>query len=102
MIFLEDYSVNAVLSLQLRTCMFVFILSYKLRIAFCIFKQYKLYLRKKTMGQGGWKIRDKEGIHFVTFLLSEQVSSFLQLFPGDVSTQDNESGRGTRRTMETH
>ena len=54
------------------------------------------------MGQGGWKIRDKEGIHFVTFLLSEQVSSFLQLFPGDVSTQDNESGRGTRRTMETH
>ena len=54
------------------------------------------------MGQGGWKIRDKEGIHFVTFLLSEQVSSFLQLFPGDVCTQDNESGRGTRRTMETH
>ncbi len=28
------------------------------------------------MGQGGYKIRDKEGIHFVTFAVTEWVDVF--------------------------
>jgi len=31
---------------------------------------------KKSMGQGGYKIRDKEGIHFITFAVTEWVDVF--------------------------